>query len=123
MTCRIYSVSTVSLTSLEYYSIKQQPCTKTDRSFAHTCVCDRHIHSGMQLDARTLLMPCSAKKSSSKHCSSMASVPASATGEATVIDSNQPAGTEMLGDNVGAPRLYEPELSSASRPHGCHSCI
>ena len=73
-------------------------------------------------------MPCSAMKSSgSQHCSGMTSVPASATREADVIN-----GDLLVGGSERDVRLTgvcrstgcrEPELSCASRPSVCHSCI
>jgi hypothetical protein len=85
----IYSVTALcwynTVTSLQNNSTNQQPCRTTARSNKLTCVCDRHMHSGMQLDARTLWRPCSARNGSSKHCSDMASAPASATRGAAVI--------------------------------------
>lgn len=48
-----------------------------------TCVCERQMHSGMQLTTRMLWMTrrvnISAKSSSSRHCNCMVSPPASAT--------------------------------------------
>ena len=108
-------------------STKQQSCWTTARSHERTCVCDRHMHSGMQLDARTLWRPCSARKSSSEHCSGMASAPASVTREGAVIDGDLLVWGhwETLGwlVSVGKPRVDEPEMCSAARPSICQSCI